>query len=379
MSDKKVCSGCGAELQSTDPNLPGYIPANVDLEQTGILCQRCFKLKHYNTNTVVKVDEQEFLKTLEIPAHSSVVLYVLDAFNFHGSLIKDINRIANGNPVVIVVNKFDVFPKSINENRLRHHLAETLKKQGIHYDKLVVISAKHNYNFDDLLNRVICSYREKNMYLVGAANVGKSSIINALLHDYCNKTKNLITTSYYPGTTIQILKIPFIDNRFLYDTPGLYSESNIYHYVDTKNLKYILPTKEIKPVSFQLNPQQSLYLGSICRIDYLEGPRKTPFIVYANALVKLTRTKYDEKADAKFEKAMQDPNIYPKAKNLKALSDLQQHKISLESNHRMSLCINGLAFVDILGTGIKLEVYAPKGVTVEMHPSFIGGEEHADR
>lgn len=45
------CPGCGAAIQFEDPKKPGYIPREVyerRLEEgREILCQRCFRMKHY--------------------------------------------------------------------------------------------------------------------------------------------------------------------------------------------------------------------------------------------------------------------------------------------------------------------------------------------
>ena len=39
------CIGCGAELQSNDKNLKGYIPLE---KSDAIYCERCFRIQHYN-------------------------------------------------------------------------------------------------------------------------------------------------------------------------------------------------------------------------------------------------------------------------------------------------------------------------------------------
>lgn len=373
---KKVCAGCGASLQSLDPSLPGYVPSNLDFEQNEVLCQRCFKLKHYNTNTVIKVDEQEYLRTMEIETQNNIILYVIDIFNFYGSLIPGLNKYAPSSKIIVLVNKIDVFPHIINQERLLNYIKMQLKVNNIPYDEIEIISATHNYHFDELLNLIKTYPTYKNIYLIGNANTGKSSIINTLMKSYCNTTQQFVTTSLYPGTTLKLLKIPFINDCYLYDTPGLYSETNIYHYVDNKNLKYILPKKEMKPVTFQLNPQQSLFLGSLCRLDVLKCPKKTPFIVFCNHQVKLHRTKLDENIARKFDKFILDPLFIPKGKNILTLNDLQATDLLVKSKQRMSLFINGLATIDILGNNVQLRVYAPKGVKVELNESFLGGENN---
>ena len=48
MSEEKIqCVGCGVEIQTERPNELGYAPKSA-LEKEAIICQRCFRLKHYN-------------------------------------------------------------------------------------------------------------------------------------------------------------------------------------------------------------------------------------------------------------------------------------------------------------------------------------------
>jgi ribosome biogenesis GTPase A len=59
---------------------------------------------------------------------------------------------------------------------------------------------------------VITAYVAGDVYLLGCTNVGKSTLFNALLRsDYCKvKAVDLIqraTTSPWPGTTINLLKV----------------------------------------------------------------------------------------------------------------------------------------------------------------------------
>lgn len=43
------CYGCGAILQSNDPNEAGYIPKEKFDSDDQNLCERCYKLRHYSS------------------------------------------------------------------------------------------------------------------------------------------------------------------------------------------------------------------------------------------------------------------------------------------------------------------------------------------
>ena len=58
------------------------------------------------------------------------------------------------------------------------------------------------------------------MYVVGGTNVGKSTLINRLIRDYSDLEQEL-TTSRYPGTTLDMVNIPLDDGKYIIDTPGI--------------------------------------------------------------------------------------------------------------------------------------------------------------
>ncbi len=376
----KVCVGCGSILQSLDPSMPGYVPSNLEIEsEEDVLCQRCFKLKHYNENTSIKIDEQEFLKSLDIKTDKNIILYVVDIFNLHGSLIKDLNKYKDNSKIYIIVNKVDVLPKSLKSSKLMNYLERVFKDNGIYYDKILLVSAAKNYNFDALQDLITYTPNYNNIYFVGNANVGKSSIINKLLHNYSNDSKDYVTTSLYPGTTLKFIKIPYINGKIIYDTPGLFNHSNITHHIDNKNLKYLLPKKEIKPLVFQLNPNQSLILGSLARVDFVNCNKKTPVIVYANAQVYIHRSKLDEKSNDKFDKFMLDKSFIPKAKDLKSFTDLAKTSFEIKKENKQTISISGLAMIDVKCSGAVINVYAPKKVKISLNDSYFGGVSNVNR
>ena len=56
----------------------------------------------------------------------------------------------------------------------------------------------------------------------------------------------------------------------LYDTPGIINHHQMAHYVRNRDLKIITPKKEIKPKVFQLNSEQTLFLGGLARFDFIK-------------------------------------------------------------------------------------------------------------
>ena len=70
-----------------------------------------------------------------------------------------------------------------------------------------------------------------------------------MIKEFSDETENVITTSHFPGTTLDLIDIP-LDEESLYDTPGIINHHQMAHYVGKQSLKLITPTKEIKPMVF---------------------------------------------------------------------------------------------------------------------------------
>ena len=70
----------------------------------------------------------------------------------------------------------------------------------------------------------------RDIYLIGAVNTGKSSLMNKLQEmRYVKKgelaSSSAVTSSIYPGTTLGLVAFPLIPARdgTIYDTPGVLS------------------------------------------------------------------------------------------------------------------------------------------------------------
>ncbi|MDO5359903.1 MAG: ribosome biogenesis GTPase YqeH, partial [Jeotgalicoccus sp.] len=288
MTDIK-CVGCGSILQTEDKNKEGYIPAS-GLHKEEPICQRCYRLRHYNEVQELNVDSGDFLTMLNsLYETDSLIVKVIDVFDFEGSIIPSFNRIVGDKKVLAVVNKIDLFPKSTNTSRLVERAKKMLKDAGITANDTVAISALKGQNLDALMKKISDMADGKDVYIVGTTNVGKSTLINKLLEDNTG-LKNVITTSNIPGTTLGMIDIPLGDTQTLYDTPGIVVDSQISHYVKVNDLKYVSPVKEIKAKTFQLNSGQTLFIGNLARVDYTSGDTNS-FSVYCNHHLNVHRTK----------------------------------------------------------------------------------------
>ena len=289
MTEEIRCFGCGAVIQSEDEKKIGFVPKNA-LNKDVILCKRCFRLKNYHELQKTSLTNDDFLKILqEIGNHNCLVVYIVDLFDYNGSIINGLTRHLNNNDILVVGNKRDVLPKSVKDIKIEHWLRRQLKESGIKPVDVILSSAVKNYNLDLLIDKIEQYRNNRNVYVVGVTNVGKSSLINALLKHY-SQSENLITTSEFPGTTLDLIEIPLDDDSYLYDSPGIINDHQIAHLVKDEDLKIIIPKSELRPISYQLNSQQTLYFGGLARLDYIKG-EKTSFTCFFPKRLKINRTK----------------------------------------------------------------------------------------
>ncbi len=361
------CVGCGSILQTEDKNEEGYIPAS-GLHKEEPICQRCYRLRHYNEVQELNVDSGDFLTMLNsLYETDSLIVKVIDVFDFEGSIIPSFNRIVGDKKVLAIINKTDLFPKSTNVSRLVERAKKMLKDAGITANDTIAISALKGQNLDVLLKKISDMADGKDVYIVGTTNVGKSTLINKLLEDNTG-LKNVITTSNIPGTTLGMIDIPLGDTQTLYDTPGIVVDSQISHYVKTRDLKYVSPDKEIKAKTFQLNSEQTLFIGNLARVDYTEGGSNS-FSVYRNHHLNIHRTK-TENADEFYDKHY-NGLLAPPEIDEPYLSQ-NYDKFEFKLNEASDILISGLTFVSVAKQA-KVTVTVPKGVNVSVRSTIFKG------
>ena len=359
------CIGCGATIQSTDVNKPGYVPAS-KLTSEDIVCRRCFRLKNYNEVIPVSITKDDYFRIIsKIGNKNSLIVMVIDIFDIEGSLIPQIARLTNFNDLIIIANKVDLLPKSVKESKLLHHLKKIIADNNLKPLEIYLISAKKNKNIDEILFDLDDYAQGRDMYVVGATNVGKSTFINSLLKGYAGAKKDIITVSSNAGTTLDLIQIP-VGTSNIYDTPGLINDNQITHYISQKTLKAVTPKKEIKPVGFQLEPKQTLFIGGLGRVDFINGD-KASFICYFSEFLKVHRTKL-ENADNLYETSLYKVLTPPFEGDPEF--NLESHSFTIKNDKKYDIVFPGLGFITVKGN-VKIKVYTLKNTTPYVREALI--------
>lgn len=358
---KLYCFGCGSELQNDDPNKVGYIPKYLERD-SHYLCQRCFRLQHYGINGEITKYNQDYTQIInKAKEQSALIIYVVDIFAFECSIVHSlINQIKDAN-VVVVASKRDVIPSSVKDQKLEEFVTKRFKELGITPLRTIISSSKNNYNIEEIIE--ICNKlrKEKNVYVFGASSVGKSSLINAFLKTFENKTNQVISTSPFPGTTLDVIKVP-LENSYIYDTPGIYLDNSIYNHLDKKLLKYVVPNREIKPRIYQLMSNQSLIIENLVKIDFYAS--KSNVTLYLSNELNIVRSK-TENSEKTFNNMIKNKQFKHIDRNIQSLNDLTSHDATLPENY-CDVVVSGLLWLKIAGKGERIRIYAPKGVEINI-------------
>lgn len=363
------CSGCGVHLQTENSELPGFIPEKA-LDREPVICQRCFRIKNYNESSSVTVDQDEFLALLsKIGDKDALVIHIVDLFDFDGSIISGLQRFVGNNPVLLAVNKTDLLPKVTNWNKVRNWVQKQAKEQGLRTVDVVLCSAKQNQGFDRLLE-LVGTYREdRDVYVVGGTNVGKSTLINRLIRDYSDLEQEL-TTSRYPGTTLDMVNIPLDDGKYIIDTPGIVYPWRFSEIVSRKDLAAIMPEKSLKPAVYQLNSGQTLFFGGMARFDFVEGDRQS-FTCFISTALDIHRTKL-ERADDLYRDHLGELLSPPTREDAAEMAEWTRHEFRIKRGSQSDVFISGLGWIKVNGDiGALVAVHAPKGIRVQIRPSLI--------
>ncbi|WP_249030355.1 ribosome biogenesis GTPase YqeH [Tannockella kyphosi] len=365
MTQELKCFGCGAIIQSENENKIGFVPKNATNNEH-VLCRRCFRMKNYHELQQTSLTSDDFLNILQtIGQQDCLVVYLIDVFDFNGSLIQGLTRHVNNNDILVIGNKRDILPKSLKDRKIEHWIRRQLKEHNVKPVDVLLTSGIKNYNLDALMESIHTYRKNRNVYVVGVTNVGKSSMINALLTHYTKDNTHLITTSEFPGTTLDLIEIPLDETTSLYDSPGIINVHQMAHLVKPEHLKTIVPKTELRPKGFQLSSQQTLYFGGLARMDFVKGD-KSSFTCYFPRHLNISRCKL-ENADKSY---LTNHMLEPKIEEIETTVQMESHDFTL-GKHKSDIVISGLGFISVESNNAKITIKAPKGVGVFLREALI--------
>jgi len=370
MKKIKKCIGCGIDLQSNQPKEDGYILDEKLTEGGELYCERCYKIKHYGKYIPVVMDKKDYKNIVENSIKDcKAAIAVLDIIEFEGSFDEEILDILREIDSIIVVNKLDIVPDDMHPSKVAMWVKNRLAEEGISPLDIAIVSSKNNYGINGIYKKIKHFYPNGVKALVlGATNVGKSSIVNKLLG-----TKR-ITESKYPGTTLKLVsnKIPYTNIEII-DTPGLIPEGRISDLVCEKcNLK-IIPTSKLQNKIYKTGKGRMVLLERLLWMKILNDDELKPiFTVYTSPNIKYHETN-EEKGLKLFAGEIVGKDIFTipceKCREKYNKMKFEKRQITVESGQ--DLVFKGLGWINVKRGPLLLEVFLPVNSETIVRNAFI--------
>ena len=187
----------------------------------------------------IDLSEDKFNDDIKIQAEiaideADVIVFVVDGIeglNSNDLVVRDLLYKSN-KKIIVAVNKIDA--KIAKENLYDFY--------ELGFDKYIGVSAEHGTGFNELLNEITKDFKEQEpeiddgkvkFSIIGRPNVGKSSLVNALLRE------ERVLVSDVSGTTRDSIDTIFKYDKKEYvviDTAGLRKKGKIYEAVEKYSL-----------------------------------------------------------------------------------------------------------------------------------------------
>jgi len=165
---------------------------------------------------------------------ADIVLFIVDGkdgLTTNDFIVRDMLR-SSGKKVIVVINKID--NKKTQENIYDFY--------ELGFDSYVQVSGEHGIGFFELMDEVVKNFEKKSYYVedkrlkfsvIGRPNVGKSSLINALLN------QERVIVSDVAGTTRDAIDtvMKYNEEEFVViDTAGMRKKGKIYENIEKYSL-----------------------------------------------------------------------------------------------------------------------------------------------
>ena len=196
----------------------------------------------YNFNLIdtggIDVSKELFNDEIKVQVEIGVIeaekiIFVVDAkegLTANDLEVRDLLR-KSGKEVIVAINKVD-------NKQAENHLYDFYE---LGFDKYIEISGEHNKGIADLLDEIVIDFKQKQkeetditkICVIGRPNVGKSSLVNALLNE------ERVIVSNIAGTTRDAIDIDFKydkEDYILIDTAGMRKKGKVFEAIEKYSL-----------------------------------------------------------------------------------------------------------------------------------------------
>lgn len=364
------CYHCGAVLQSKQKKEKGYIDASFlnqeNAENEVLYCHSCYeKMSAINTGMLEQDVDDEILKILDdAVATDAFIIWVVDLFTFNGTLNPDIVKKVKKLNVVVIGSKRDLFGKKAKDEQLTTFLKERFEDVGISPKGIYLFNNVDNWDAGALLKELNKGRAGHDVYMIGTVASGKTSIISTMLKFYENKSKRVIKTVTYPGTSVKMMEIPLSNSAFIYEVPGFSLRTSVLGKVEKDVAKLIIPHKKVDDHTRSLTVGESIMVGSLAAFSLVKG-KPTTVKLYCSEAVELKKVLTKNLEDALAENSRKR-SVRPVSDRYNAFTDYDLFEYAMENDGKVhDISVSGLCWISFVAKGQTIRVLLPKGVAVK--------------
>jgi nitric-oxide synthase len=336
------CYGCGTYVQTLHPDETGFVPPELydtkkkHRQLNQLLCARCQALSNgamvpgvadFSTGRVpypetpvqsARIDHALPLKQLATPAElrrelqcvrnsRALVVMLIDVLDASGSILSHVRDLVGGNPIVVLGSKADLLPNGTNREQVIEWLFSMLNFKRIAVESVHLVSSRTGEGMATAVGSIRKLRQGRDVYVVGAANVGKSAFIRGFVNEMSStsskqfdpaamqKKKHLPVESPMPGTTLRSIPLNvFASGGVLYDTPGLHLHHRLPHILLPEEIKLLNPRKQLRsfvapsPSSIEGDGQGVAYFwGGLVKIEIMNPNLETQLVFYGPPILRV--------------------------------------------------------------------------------------------
>ncbi|KAM1141873.1 hypothetical protein ACFX2I_041789 [Malus domestica] len=411
------CYGCGAPLQTSEPDAPGYSdPETYALKKKhhqlrSVICGRCKLLSHGHMITAVGgnggysggkqfIMAEELREKLSHLRHEkALIVKLVDIVDFNGSFLARVRDLAGANPIILVVTKVDLLPKGTDFNCIGDWVIEATAKKKLNVLSVHLTSAKSLVGVAGVASEIQKEKKGRDVYVMGSANVGKSAFISAFLKMMADKDPVAASAQKYkpiqsavPGTTLGPIQInAFLGGEKLYDTPGVHLHHRQAAVVHSEDLPALAPQSRLRGQSFPKSQVSSgngtgekdnsngltgysIFWGGLVRVDILKALPETRLTFYGPKSLQIHMVPTDM-ADEFYQKEvgvlLTPPTGKQRADEWRGLETERQLQIKVEDVERPAcdVAISGLGWITVepVSRVLTSSDTSAKGAAGEVH------------